>query len=1758
MARMLAIVWFLFVTLVFAGVVAGVSAGPARADFEPPGLSGDADAYAQAIQAKAPPQATPAQRADALKQARSASERGDFAAAVGRFEALIALGEEGPAAWLALSEAWTAQAKPNHERALQAAYLAYRAEGQPEDRVAALWRMAVLLDERFNRPADAFRALQELKRTAPKLAPSVVERRTAGGLDARFTALRQRVGLSLRSVKVNADNGSPRACFRFSGPLSTRKGIRFDDFLRVEPPVQTAVEARDDTLCLSGLANGSGYAVTLRQGLPGEDGISLTADETQRVRIPDRRPSAAFRGSAFILPRGGADGIPVVTVNLDAVAVKVYRLGDRNLVPNLQNGRVFNALPSYTAEELANRTGELVWEGRMAVRGERNQEVVTPLSFREMVGEPKPGIYAVTAATLDVEPEDRWGTLGTQWVLVSDIGLTMFRGADGLTVFARSFATAKPLPGVEVALVARNNGELARVTTDALGRARFPVGLTHGNGGNTPAAVMAYAGADFAALDLSTAAFDLSDRGVGGRKAPGPMDAFVYTECGVYRQGETVNFGVLLRDDKTEAIENFPLTVKVLRPSGTEYFSGTVPANPAGGFFLPLTLSRTAPIGGWTVLAYADPKGEPVGRATFQVEDFVPERLALDLTAPAPYLEAGKPFELLAQARFLYGPPGAGLSGTAELSLQPDPAPYPQHKGFRFGLVQDSVEAKLEQLEMPATDAAGQARVAVKLPKLPDTTRALRAEIRVAVSEPGGRPTRKSITVPVRTKAYAIGLRPHFEGGRVGDGQTADFDVLAVGPDGTPVAKPGLTWELFEERTTYQWYLQNGRYNYRSSTRDIPVKSGTLAVGADKAAALALGSRDFGRYRLEVTDKAAGVATSVRFASGWRIADESGDAPDKLDVAVDKAAYRPGETARVRIVPPFAGEVLLTVATDRLFDSRTLSVPAEGATVEVPVDAAWGPGAYVTATAYRPPVKGKERQPVRALGVAWVGIDPVVRTLDVALQAPAVMPPRGKLDVGIKVAAADGAAAEDAYVTLAAVDEGILRLTDFAAPQPGKHFFGKRSLGLDIRDDYGRLIDALDGPFGALRQGGDSSGGGLPVVPFTVVSLFHGPVKVGPDGTARVAFDIPDFNGELRLMAVAFSRTRVGSATGTVTVRDPLVAEVATPRFLAPGDGSRLTLSLHNVEAAEGAYAVEVRGEDGVAVENGSLSVPLARGERKSLVLPLKGLAAGIGRVSVAVRGPDGAALDRSIRITVRPARPVETQFLTAQLAPGGTTRFDAASLSAYLPGTAGLSVSYSARPPFDVGGILRALDRYPYGCLEQTVSRALPLLVVRDVELALGAERKPASPNAGDRLDARVDEAIGRTLDRQRFDGAFGLWGAFDEADAWLTAYTVEFLVRARDKGRPVPDKPLRDALGWLRQKAVGDGDGPEGLAARAYALHALALAGVPLPGPARYLHDTALDTLPTPLAKGQLGATLARLGDAERAASAFDAALAHLARKDWHVDYGSTVRDAAALVTLASEVGMATGRLATLVDRLPASATAAERTNTQEKAWIVLAANALMRGADPVELALSGGTMSGGTGARGERVDLTPSPVQLAGGLSVANAGKAAVWQAVSVSGVPAEPRPAAREGLRVKRSFFKRDGQPLDLDAIRQNDVFVLVLEGEANTGLFHQVAVTHPLPAGWEIENPRLGGSGTGDLPWLGELSYPRTVEARDDRYVAALDLAEEGDGTRFKLAFVVRAVTPGVYELPGAVLEDMYKPRFFARQAVGRITVHPAP
>src|SRR4051794_32856362 len=228
-----------------------------------------------------------------------------------------------------------------------------------------------------------------------------------------------------------------------------------------------------------------------------------------------------------------------------------------------------------------------------------------------------------------------------------------------------------------------------------------------------------------------------------------------------------------------------------------------------------------------------------------------------------------------------------------------------------------------------------------------------------------------------------------------------------------------------------------------------------------------------GRYRWEVTDGDTGAQSSLRFHVGWWVEADMPDVPDKLEAAADKNLYRPGETAKLFVKAPFAGQAEIAIASDRILSMRSLALPEGGTTVEIPVDPGWSSGVYALVSAYRPSaLTGPQpRGPGRAVGVAWLGLDPAPRSLGVSLTAPDVVRPRGPLEIAVKV---DGAAnGEETFVTLAAVDEAVLKLTEFESPASEKYFYGKRRLGVELRDLYGRLIDPRANGVGVLRSGGD-------------------------------------------------------------------------------------------------------------------------------------------------------------------------------------------------------------------------------------------------------------------------------------------------------------------------------------------------------------------------------------------------------------------------------------------------------------------------------------------------------------------------------------------------------------------------------------------------------------------------------------------------------------------------------------------------------------
>ncbi len=1479
---------------------------------------------------------------------------------------------------------------------------------------------------------------------------------------------------------VDTTKAQAVTCLIFNEPLDASGQTDYAAFLTLKPAAKPAIKVDGRRLCLTGLAFGTQYQAGLKAGLPAASGHKLPGDKTADLSLTDRPPLIAFR-EGLVLPRQSLAGVPITTVNVEKLHVTVYRVPDR-LISQIRRDQLLErqAYP-YALNQIRDAQGAKAWEGELAVAGAKNATVTTLFPISQAIPERKPGVYVLTAENAagrgkrhagdDDDDTGDYQPQAVQWVIDTDIGLTTMSGADGLHVFARALGSALPLAGLSIALVARDNDELARATSDADGHVRFDPGLLRGPGGSAPVAVMAYgAEGDFTVEDVTRPAFDLSDRGVDGRALPGPVDAYLYTERGIYRPRETVHVVALLRDRLAEAMPGTALTLIARRPDGVEYRRATLADQSAGAEHYDLALTETAAHGRWQVDAYLDPKGDAVGHVEFDVQDFVPQRLKVELTATAPAITPGEAIPIDIAARFLYGAPGADLQGQAAATLMVDPAPFPSYRGWRFGLREEKFKEVPIELAVDQTDADGHSKLSGTIEKAPDSTRPLRATIKVSIFEPGGRSTDTDISLPVRTKPLFIGLHERFRDNRIEEDTEAAFDIAAVDAEGKPVTREGLRYALVREESEYHWYRSDRQYRYERTTYDIPVTEGTVSATADQPGEFKY-RLPWGYYRLTVTDAESGAASSVRFSSGCR-GDLSEDRPDKGEVSADKERYLPGDTAKLAIRPPTAGEGLLVIANDRVLATRLIKVPAEGTTIEVPVTPEWGTGAYAIFASYKPLKGGSERAPTRAIGVAWLPIDAAPRTLGIEIGAPDKVLPRQT--VMLPIAVKNLTAGEKTYLTLAAVDEGILQLTRFESPAPTKFYFGKRRLALDIRDDYGRLISG-DGPVGAIRQGGDSIGGAaLPVVPTRTVALFSGFVEVDAQGHATVPIEVPDFEGELRLMAVAFDRHKVGEAEAHLTVRDPVVSDVVLPRFLAPQDQSRLSLSLHNLDGKPGDYRAALSAEGAVAFPGEhDRTVTLAAGERQLLAFPIAAADVGIGTFSLHLSGPDGFAVDRQWQIAVRGAQEPITRTSVLTLASGKDTDLSSDLVQGYVPGTTSVSVSLATWRSLPISGVLRSLDRYPYGCIEQTTSRAFPLLYFNDVALLTHDKT-----DAGVRV--RVQKAVERVVDMQRADGNFGFWGPSYPAYDWLSIYALDFLFSARAQGYAVSDDTLQRGQAWLRrliqeepvQQARYE-NRPKGVfnATRDYAAYLLARLGGASLADLRYLYDTTSSGTRRAFPEGQLAAALQAAGDVSRSRAAF-ARVESLAlgpvrgpfRIFYDDDYyGSSLRDWAGLVRVAAEAKQ-TALVNRLFQRFESVTDLPEDLTTQEKAWLMLAEHALAEHRAPVQAAVNGEAVI----ATGDPVTLSPDPTALGAGYHITNKGDRELFATVTIEGVPSEPLSPEAKGASIARQFFTLDGKPADLAHLRQNERIIVTLSGKLEDERHHEMIVRDLLPAGLEIE------------------------------------------------------------------------------------------
>ncbi len=1598
----------------------------------------------------------------------------------------------------------------------------------------------------------------------PLVPQKAAQKRTAEGLEALKAQFAGKP-LTVSEVSERDIDGASALVIAFSAPLDPEQALERlvsvvdDKGARLEGGWERSEDLRE--IRRRPLEPGRRLTVAVAPATRSIAGVPLGEAHRAELTTRDQPATIGFASRGTLLPTRLAEGLPVIALNVSKVEVEFHRLRPERLHAFLGDWNRQSALDIWQLGDLS-ASADLVYTGHFSLESRPNTRERQVLPVDGIKALSAPGVYLAV-----MRPSGQWrGTLPVTVFTRSDIGLSVRRGARTLDNFVQSLESGRALSNVKVELIDEKGLKLADGFSNGNGHVQLPL---HAQG----RMVLATHGNDTSLVALGDPALDLAEFKVDGPVA-GPLSLFVFGPRDLYRPGETVPFNALLRDADGRAVPPQPVKATLVRPDGEAARSFVWEAGADGLYQTRYTLADDAAGGRWQLRL--DLGGMKVVHE-FLVEDFLPERLALELSAaPGPLASADVP-QITAQGRYLHGAPASGNRMIGQLFVAPLREAVPALPGFQFG---DAAEQGLERMiELEERwlddDGAGEWTLGNEWG---GARSPLELTLQASVQESGGRPVTRRLSLPVWPAERLVGIRPLFNGTTVDTGSDARFEIVVADRAGQRLAAEGLEVRLVQERRDYFWqFSEYEGWSSQFNQKDVTLSSALHAVTPDAKLEVAL-PVEWGGYRVEVHDPQTGLVSSVRFQAGYdwqQNAEEGAVRPDQVRLALDKPRYQAGEVAQLRVEPPAAGKGYLAVeSADGVLWWQAIDVPAEGKSFPLPIPQDWARhDLYVSALVVRPGERAAHVVPRRAVGLLHLPLDREARRLAVTLEAPAKMRPGRALPVKVSV---PGQAGRAVRVLVSAVDVGILNLTRFATPDPFEAFFGRRGYAIDQLDVYGQLIEVGAAKRGRLAFGGDAErdrGGRAPISSVTLVSLQAQPVLLDANGEGEVRLDIPDFNGELRIMAQAWSDEAYGMAEGSTVVAAPVLVDLAAPRFLAGGDRSQLAVDISNLTDTQQTLrpSLEV---DGLLRAEGGLpgEIVLAPGKRHTLQVPVSAAAgSGAGTIRIGLAGvvlPDEVAepVSRSWTIGVRPAWPAVTETHAAALQPGT----EAWSLAAQSPRFAQLEdrrvrVNLAARPPLNLAEHVAQLLAYPYGCAEQTTSGLYPSLYARpEVLAALGIRGE-----AGDARRAKIERGIERLLAMQRYNGSFGLWNRDGDEEYWLSAYVSDFLLRALEEGFAVPEAALEQArarlLAYVQNEhlieiAYSDDDRRSRFAVQAYAAYVLARSGQAPLGALRQIHERRAQA-PSGLALAQLGFALARMGDGERGNALLREAIARpggeRSARSWYADYGSALRDTALLLALLEEhqllPGERPGLYLTLADMLKRD----EWLSTQERNALFLAGRqALVQPGEAWSAEVAAREVQA-LSAELPRTVVIDEP-GLGGDLRITNQGGATLFQRLTLTGYPREPLPADAQHIAVERRVLRPDGTLVE-GPLASGELVLVHLSVRAATRV-HDALVVDLLPAGLELENQRLDASAR--LPAANE-EINALLQRREeivvahegfmaDRYVAAVELPE---GQRVDLLYLARAVTPGAYRVPPPLVESMYSPAIQGRGATpGALTI----
>ncbi len=1599
--------------------------------------------------------------------------------------------------------------------------------------------------------------------------------------------------LQVRELTGQVLNGQAVVTLLTNQPVSVAD---IQPLLKVEPAVPYEIEALESGLLLrGGFEVGRDYQVSITPGLRGALGGQLVESFNQTVSFGSSEPSISFASTdkALYLGANGTRNLGLRINEVENVQVTIAKVYASNIQEILRADRQYgydsddegeggegeySEGHSYQYYDLENR-GDVLFTRTYATAGlaKENGLRLLNLSLKDLeFSAPLKGLYVVRVQ----DTEHLW-LREDKLVALTDLGVIAKQNASGeAVVFLNSLRTARPVSGATVRFISTNNQLMGTATTNGQGVARYDSVM----GSRLKLGMItATQGSDFTFLSLPKSRVETSRFEVGGLTSNAAhYQAFLYGDRDLYRPGDTIHTNVVVRtDDWRTPPAGLPVKVRLLLPTGKEYASLGEKLSATGAvesrFILPATVMT-----GLYSLEVLTGNDVLLTSKQVSVEEFIPDRMKVTVTAAPTILRPAQTVTASILAQNLFGPPAAGRKFEVEFSLKEKTFSAPKYPDYSFQLrsgtgrnasaLSGITERFQKEVREGETDAGGRGTAAYTLPDVRDLG-TLEGVAFATVFDETGRPVNRLATFEVQTQAVMFGIQAPGE--LVSTRQEVPLKMVALTPAGKPIRAQAqvqivrLLWETVLER-------QGGRLVYNSQKREQVLQNQLVDVATDSQ--LAFTPAYSGEYEVRLFRPGAESYVAAHFYA-YGHGDTAGNSFEvnnegEVTIEADKPKYEPGETAQLLLKTPFPGRVLVTVERNRVLDHFYVDTDQKSAQVRVPIRTGYAPNVYVTATAIRP-ITDNSLPLTVARGFVPLTVEKPGTHLAVALKAASLSRSQTFQTIEVRTA-------PKAQVTLAVVDEGILQRKDYRTPDPYGYFYQKRALEVSAFDIYPFLLPEL----GTSSSGGDAADlarrtSPVPSRRVKLVAKWSGLLTADANGLVRYRVRVPQFSGALHVMAVAYKDDAFGNAEQMMKVADPVVISTALPRFMSPGDTIDVPVTLTNTTkktlSPTVALVLPFEKKDGkligFIVSSAGYPAGCLPGQEKIVLKPnsevkttFRIFGRGVGNATLVTmvgykdEKQGQTTAEERIELPIRPAAPLEKRTGSGEFTAGAPARLDLRT--DFLPTGQRSRLMLSRSPLTQFSKDLSYLLEYPYGCLEQTVSAAFPQLYFGDLAATL-RQKTGAGPKAQRyNPNYNVQEAIRKIEAMQLYNGSLSYWPGGDYDNWWATTYAAHFLLEAKQAGFAVNQSILDKVLRYLQfrlkkreteayQYFTVDGLARQRIIAKreiTYSLYVLALAGRQDAVALNYYK--ANRPLLTPDARFLLACTYA-LGGQQRA---FREVLPtqftpEKAPRELGDSFASPIRDEALALNALLEADPTNPQVNGIARQLSRQVRQASYLNTQERAFALLALGKIARksqASTATATIAAGGKQLGSFDGK----DLTVNNVANYQLLLKAS-GAGALYYFWELEGISAGGRVREEDSyLKVRRQFLTRTGQPVGTASFRQNDLVVvkLTIQAADAAGEVKNVAITDLLPAGLEIENPRLGV--TREIGFVANADQPDYLDVRDDR----LNLFTTATPKPKTFYYLARAVSKGTFKLGPVSADAMYNAEYHSYNGAGVVRV----